>query len=515
MKRPIKRSNHPLDGIHLKREAEEPLYAQLAAAIRNRIREGHLGQGQKLPSTRDAAEKLRVNRVTIVDAYRILRDEGWVRSGVGSGTFIARRADVSNEPDPSIDIGVASTSFWSSRLYELPRPEPGRTSPEPGAAAIRLTSPTADPAAFPVAEFREVLDEIFRREGPSCLDYGPPDGYAPLREEIAAQLARKGAPVDASRVLLVNGSQQGLELVFRLLVTGGRHLLVESPTYNLALRTARALRLPVRGVPIDDEGLRVDALEKLIEGSAAGMLYTMPVFQNPTGVCLSPARRARLLEVTRSHGLPVVEDHFDAELDYRGDAPGPLLMEGSPPNVVLLGTFSKVLFPGLRVGWVVVPEPLIGAFSEMKVCADLSGGLLTQMALYEFCRRGLLETHLARIRGRNRARLEATLGALESHMPRGVRWTKPTGGMCVWLRLPRGVDSSDLAAEALRRGVAVSPGSAFHPEGGGGRDGVRICFVRENEDRIRAGIHILSDTIKEEVARTGARDSEGAAAPVL
>jgi len=506
---PMKRSNSLVDGIHLDRDAAQPLYAQLATALRERIQSGRLAGGQKLPSTREVAEKLGINRATIVEAYRLLRDEGWVRSGVGAGTFVVGPQDrTPAEPDG------AGASFWSTRLNELPRPEPGRAPIQPPAGTIRLTSPTADPDGFPVAEFRDVLDEVFRREGSRCLDYGPPDGYAPLRELIATRLAGQDIDIDPARVILVNGSQQGLELIFRLLVPRGRVLLLEEPTYNLAIRTARALRLPMRSVPMDEDGLKLDALERLIDEVDAGMLYTMPVFQNPTGLSLSRDRRARLLTLASARGLPIVEDHFDAELDYRGDGPRPLLAEGRSPNVVLIGTFSKVLFPGLRVGWLVVPEPLIGPLSETKVCADLSGGLLTQMALHEFCRRGLLDAHLTRVRARNSARLAAMLDALDSHMPGGTRWTKPTGGMCLWLWLPRGLDADSLALEALRRGVAISSGTNFHVDGGG-RDALRLCFVREGEVRIREGIRLLAQIIEEEIARLPGRDLEGAAAPIL
>jgi 2-aminoadipate transaminase len=509
MEREVDSSKSYLDGLNLDRQSSEPLYVQVAEAIRSAIRQGLLSDGLKLPSTREASERLSVNRVTVVEAYRVLRDEGWVRSGVGAGTFVVRR----NGGEEATGEEEMGSSFWSAHLNSMPRPECPRIS-QLTSSTIRLTSPTADPDAFPAAEFKEILDEILLREGASCLDYGPSDGYAPLRAEIAAQLAAKGAPVDPSRVLLVNGSQQGLDLVLRL-VAGVRGLLVEEPTYNLALRAARALRLSIRGIPVDDEGIRVDILEQRLDERAAGMVYVMPVFQNPTGVCLSPARRARLLEVTRERGVAVVEDHFDAELDYAGNAPPPLLADGAPPNVVLLGTFSKILFPGLRVGWVVVPEPLIGPFSEAKVCADLSGALLTQIALHEFCKRGLLGTHLERIRRRNRSRLDAMLSALDSYMAKGVRWTRPTGGMCVWMRLPRGFDADLIAAEALRRGVAGSSGSAFYLDAADGRHGIRLCFIRESEERIRTGIRILADTINEGIARSGAHNSEGAAAPIL
>jgi DNA-binding transcriptional MocR family regulator len=497
-----------LDGIHLDRHGLTPLYAQVASAIRECIQTGRFAGGAKLPATRELADALRVNRATAVEAYRILREDGWVRSGVGSGTFVVvRESDEAATP-------ATESSFWSSRLEDLPRPEHGRVLASIPADTIRFTSPTADPAAFPLQEFREVLDEIFRREGNACLDYGPPDGYPPLREILAARLQRQGVRVDASQVLLTNGSQQGLELIFRLLAPPGRTLLLEEPTYQLALRTARALRLSVRAVGMDEDGLRLDLLTRILDETRAGMLYTMPVFQNPTGLTLSRERRGRLLALAAERGLPIVEDHFDADLDYRGDAPPPLLAEGSPPNVAILGTFSKILFPGLRVGWIVVPEPLIGSLSEMKVCADLSGGLLTQMALYEFCRRGLLDSHLARIRERNGSRLTAMLSALDAHMPSGVGWTRPTGGMCLWVRLPKGLDADELAGEAQRRGVAVSAGTAFHTNGGGW-DRLRLCFIREDEERIRAGIRLLAGAIEDGMERRPARESEGAAAPIL
>jgi DNA-binding transcriptional MocR family regulator len=503
------RTNVDLDGIQLDRHAREPLYAQLAEAVRARILEGRWPENTKLPATRDLASALKLNRTTVVEAYRLLREEGWLRSGVGAGTFVRAKAPPPREAHP-----LGGGSFWGERLGELPRPLAERGPASFPEGTIRLTSPTADPEAFPIGEFFAALEEVFRREGSRCLDYGPSEGYGPLRELIARRLRGQGVDVDPSRVILVNGSQQGIDLLLRLLALRGRTLLVEEPTYPLVLRAARALDVSVRSVPMDGDGLRVDLLESILDTTRGGLLYTMPVFQNPTGVNLSPERRTALLALAADRGLPIVEDHFDAELDYRGDAPPPLLAEGGPAGVILLGTFSKILFPGLRIGWLVVPEVLVGPLSELKVCTDLSTGLLTQMAVHEFCARGGLDSHLVRIRERNRARLAAMLGALEKQMPAGVEWTRPNGGMACWLRLPKGIDSEVVAEEAGRRGVAVTPGPAFHVDGGG-RDGMRLCFVREGEERIAEGIRKLAETIRDLSARRPARAIEGAAAPVL
>ncbi len=507
MGRPSEPTIRSIEGIHLDRQEGDALYLQLAQGIVKRILSGGLPVGARLSSTREAAEALGVNRATVVEAYRWLKDEGWVRSGVGAGTFVC-----SGRRDRASSGGA--DHFWERWVESSPRPLPPASLPDAPADLIRLTSPTADPAAFPIEDFREIVDGIFAREGPACLDYAPPDGYPPLRELIAERLRTRGVEVDARRVVLVNGSQQGMELIFRLLLARGGTLLVEEPTYQHAIRTARSLGVPARGVPIDSDGLRIDRLESILEDSEGGLLYTMPVFQNPTGLSLSDERRARLLALAAERRMPILEEHFDAELDYRGETPRPLLAEGAPRHVILLGTFSKILFPGLRVGWLVVPEPLIGPLSEMKVCADLSGVLLTQMALYEFCRRGMLDEHLTRMRERNGLRLQAMLAALEEEMPAGVSWTRPTGGMTLWMRLPAGVDSDRVSDEATRRGVAVNAGSLFYLDGGG-RDGLRLCFVREDEERIRKGIRILAETLVDEFARRPAREREGAAAPIL
>jgi 2-aminoadipate transaminase len=265
---------------------------------------------------------------------------------------------------------------------------------------------------------------------------------------------------------------------------------------------------------MDEEGLRVDALERILDETPVELLYTMPVFQNPTGLTLSLARRKRLLDIAAERNLPIIEDHFDAELDYCGDAPPPLLAEDGSPGVILLGTFSKVLFPGPRVGWLVVPEPLVGPLSELKICSDLSGGLLTQMALHRFIQDGHLDSHLQRIRKRNGARLATVLKTLEETMPSGVHWTRPTGGMTLWLWLPKGLDSENVTREALRRGVALTPGPVFHVDDRG-RDGLRLCYVREDEKRIRHGIELLAETIKEQSTRLPVQEADGAAAPML
>ncbi|MDM7914914.1 MAG: PLP-dependent aminotransferase family protein, partial [Candidatus Eisenbacteria bacterium] len=364
-RRPTNAGDHLVDSIQLDRSGDKPLYLQLGEILRQQMASGRLPVGAKLPATRELSDALSVNRATVVEAYRWLRLQGWVRSGVGSGTYVTGRAlgfggDANLvQSRPGTGAGVLADAegdgFWSSRIEELPRPE-AKSETQAPAWTIRFTSPTADPDGFPIDEFRSVLEEVLDREGARSLDYGPPDGYGPLRELIAERLARQSVRVDPSQVLLVNGSQQGLDLVFRMLVPKGRTLILEEPTYHLALRTARALRLPVAAVPLDAEGLRIDRLERVLDETDAGMLYTMPVFQNPTGLNLSAERRERLLSLSAERKLPVVEDHFDAELDYRGDAPPPLLSHGSPQNVVLLGTFSKILFPGLRVGWMVVPE---------------------------------------------------------------------------------------------------------------------------------------------------------------
>ena len=486
-------------GLALDRRSEVPLYAQLAGSLRSQIESGALPVGARLPSTRELAEVLEVHRKTVVQAFQALEAEGWVEAGVGQGTFVRRPGG-----RPAPDGGTGSAFPWEEVGPSNPtRDEDLREfvlRQAPREDSVRFTGATPDPALFPADEFRGILDEVLRTEGVHALDYGPAAGLLSLREWLAARLSAKGIAATADQVLIVNGSQQGMDLVARTLVEPGGRVLVEEPSYSNGFRLFQSYGAQIDGVGTDEDGLDPEALRSALAKGPAQLLYVMPIFQNPTGAVLAPERIDPILETAAEHQLAILEDHFDADLVYEGEDPEPIRRRDTRGQVILLGTFSKILFPGLRLGWLLLPPPLVERFVQIKQMADLSSGLLVQHAMDLYCRRGLLDRHLERVRATNRSRLAALSAALEREMPEGVTWRSPRGGMTFWMTLPAEIDSLALLQTARRLGVEFSPGSLFFPNGGGARH-LRLCYVRETEERIRTGVARLAEAVREEMAR--------------
>jgi 2-aminoadipate transaminase len=346
--------------------------------------------------------------------------------------------------------------------------------------------------AFPLAEMARASARVFARHGEAALQYGPTEGLAALREWVAA---RHG--VDAARVLITTGSQQALDLLGKVLIDPGSAVLVETPTYLGALQAFSLYEPLFRALPADAEGPLPEALD---EGMAAGarLLYLQPNFQNPTGRRIPLARRQALLARATALGVPVVEDDPYGELAYDG-LRLPSLLSMAADGVVYLGSLSKVLAPGLRLGYLIAPPALYGRLVQAKQAADLHTPSLAQWLAWETVRDGLLDTHLGRVRELYGARCEAMLGALQRHMPAGVRWSRPRGGMFVWLTLPHGLDATALLPQALEHQVAYVPGAAFHADGGG-RNTLRLAFVTVPEARIEQGVQALGSVIAAQLA---------------
>jgi 2-aminoadipate transaminase len=306
--------------------------------------------------------------------------------------------------------------------------------------------------------------------------------------------------VARSQVLITSGSQQALDLLGRRLLAPGDLIAVEDPTYLGALQ-AWFPRMPQYvTVPVDDDGMDVAALAHMLKRVRPTFLYLTPTFQNPTGVTLANERRRMLIEVAAEYGLPIVEDDPYGELSYDGERPIPLAaidveMHGELRHVAYVSSFSKLLAPGLRVGWMAAPEALVSKLVQVKQGVDLHTGSLAQATVYEACRDGLLERHVPYIKSVYRERRDAMLQALEQHMPEGVRWTKPGGGMFVWIELPPHVSSTDLFHAALEHEVAFVPGTPFYANGGGERT-MRVNFSLPTVAQIEEGIARLGRSMR-------------------
>lgn len=347
------------------------------------------------------------------------------------------------------------------------------------------------PATFPVAEMQQAFDKVLSSHGKVALQYGPTDGYLPLRQWIADSLATDGCKIAAEQVLMTSGSQQALDLLGKVLIDEGSRVLVETPSYLGALQAFSVYRPEFVSVDTDGDGLVPRSIDPVADG--ARLLYALPNFQNPTGRSLSVERRLELVETCARHGLPLIEDDPYGALSYSGE-PLPKMVTMNPDGVIYMGSFSKVLTPGIRLGYVVAPPPLVRRLELAKQAADLHTAQLTQMVVHEVVKDGFLQRHIPTIRALYGSQCQAMLDAMDQHFPAEVSWTRPDGGMFIWVTLPAHIDAMALLNEALAQKVAFVPGAPFYANTPA-TNTLRLSFVTVPPERIRAGIEILGKLI--------------------
>lgn len=517
--------------IHLRRDATVPLYLQIKEQLQERIERGVLLPGTRLPATRTLADQLGVSRVTVVNAYGELEAEGWVQAHVGRGTFVS---------DPQRrDAGARDTPYdWESTLLGSAGVSAGgmladmlHLAQHPDLISFAMGAPATD--LLPVRDFREAINEVLRRDGGEALQYDEAAGYGPLRAAIARLLAEEGVHTRAADVLITSGSQQGLDLAARVFTRPGDVVITESPTYLGALDVFRSHGVTVMGVPVDEGGLRVDILEELIPSRRPRLIYTIPEFHNPTGVTLTLERRRRLLQLASRYDVPILEDSVCSELRYEGSSIPPLkaleggegahrrrrasLSEGQVgpearqaslggrqasmegrQAVMHLNSFSKFLLPGIRVGYMVLPGQFRERMIRGKQASDLFTCSLMQRALARYLASGRLGPHLEKVRSAYRDRRDAMLAGLARHMPQGTEWTRPDGGLCLWVTLPELLYAGQLYLTAIEHGVAFALGSVFFPHDAG-HSSLRLNFAAHPPAVIDEGLRRLGRAVREQL----------------
>ena len=364
-----------------------------------------------------------------------------------------------------------------------------KVTEQPG--IISFAGGLPSPRTFPVAQFAAACEKVLRDDGPGALQYAASEGYGPLREMVAAMLPWR---VDPAQVLITTGSQQGLDLVAKVLIDTGSRILVETPTYLGALQAFAPMEPKVVSVASDEQGVIVD---DLAGKGAARFLYVLPNFQNPTGRIMTEERRAALSQRAAELGLPLVEDNPYGDLWF--DAPPPLpLAARHPDGCVYLGSFSKVLAPGLRLGYVVAPAAVHPKLLQAKQAADLHSPGFNQRMIAEVMQDGFLDRHVPTIRALYKSQCDAMLAALQREMQGlGVQWNTPAGGMFLWARLPAGMDAAALLPKAVEKGVAFVPGAAFYAGAPDPRT-LRLSFVTASVREIDTGIAALAAAIREQ-----------------
>lgn len=453
--------------LRIRRESKTPVFKQICGQVARLVEDGSLLAGSRLPATRVLASRLGVNRSTVYRAYQELWALGYLESRPGAYSTVRGRlkpygVSARTEKDrprweqlcPPASQGVFGE--YQTLLRLIPRTLPQRVLSFAGLAADRELGPAE--------ELRACVRSVLLGSGKRLLDYGDPQGSGPLRDVIARRMRTHGVSVSADEVLVTSGSQQGLDLVTRLF-TKAVEIAVEAPTYSMAIPLFRFQGLRMAEVPMLGDGADLDALAREAEKRRLAFFYTIPNFQNPTGITTSQSHRERLLALCEERGLPLVEDGFEEEMKYFGKAVLPVKSMDTRGLVIYLGTFSKVVFPGLRVGWIAAERECIQRLLALSRFAQLSGNQLTQAAVARFCEEGRYEQHLRRVHRVYRSRMSAMLRGLETRLPaHGVQWIRPSGGYTLWVQ----VDGSPSAEPELLKcldhhGVAAAPGSLFFP----------------------------------------------------
>jgi len=347
------------------------------------------------------------------------------------------------------------------------------------------------PLTFPVERMREAYDAVLSRTGKVALQYGPSDGYAPLREWIADSLSTSDCRIVPEQVLMLSGSQQGLDLLGKVLVDEGSKVLVETPSYLGALQAFSVYRPEFVSVATDEDGLVPEALDAV--GQGARLLYSLPNFQNPTGRSMTLERRVALVEACARLRVPLIEDDPYGALSYNGE-PLPKLLNMNPAGVVYMGSFSKVLTPGIRLGYAVAPVPLARKMEQAKQATDLHTAQLTQMVVHEVVKDGFLTEHIPTIRTLYAAQCQSMLDALQEFFPAGASWTRPQGGMFIWVTLPAHINSMELLEAAVAQNVAFVPGAPFYANTPASNT-LRLSFVTVPPEQIRIGVEKLGKLI--------------------
>lgn len=486
--------------FELNRKSRIPLYVQLVTQAREMIARGALKAGDRLPANRELARQLNVNRNTVITAYSELEADGLIESHVGRGTFITavaenrRKAETATKTEPS-------PVMWNTLMISTQRDRwlnslLGSQQPR---NTISLAHGLPQAELFPLDDFRRSVDRVLRKEGRELLQLGLSGGYFPLQEYLSSQVAMAGIKATPEEILITNGCQQSLDLIRRVFIDSGDEVAIENPTYPGAISVFCVTNARFVSVPVGEAGMDLDALEDILSQRRPKLIYTIPTYHNPTGARMDMSARRRLLDIAIRYRVPIIEDDIYSELHYDGPVHPSLKAMDQHGVVISINSFSKIGFPGLRVGWIVAPRVVIEQLNITKQNADLHASLLSQAAIYEFSRHGLLAKHVRRVRRAFAERRDAMLEALKRYFPEEATWNKPSGGMAIWVRLPEQINTSEILLHAAERGVTFSPGEHFYstrPQ----LNMMRLCFSIASPAVIEEGIRRLGSVIKERIA---------------
>lgn len=485
-----------LPAIALTLAAEGPRFLAIARALAGELERGRWRPGQRLPSSRELARALAVHRNTVLAALAELEAQGWIRAQPARGMFVSDELPVAKPAS----VAAPRPGAPGYRLPPLPaglREAPGGPIAGPG-RRMALSAGVPDPRLVPTEALSRAWRRVVRRSGRFLLGYGDAQGHPALRAALAELIRSvRGVPATAENVLVTRGSQMALDLCARALLPRGAQVAVESfgyaPAWN-ALRLAGAELVPV---PVDDEGVRIEELTRRLEGrrrTKIAALYVTPHHQYPTTVTLSPARRVALGALARRHGLLVIEDDYDHELHFHSRPIAPLAAGDDAQQVVYIGTLSKVLAPGLRLGFLIAPPEVIARLTVWRTAMDRQGDLATEAAVAELIEDGELARHVRRLHVVVRERRDALVRALGRDLAGAVDFAVPRGGLSLWAKVAPGIDVPHWLARCAAAGVEISPGARYTFDGHDPR-ALRLVYAPWTPTELGRAVAIMAERL--------------------
>lgn len=489
--------------IILNRETNTPIYVQIFEQVRRQILSGELLPGFRLPAERKLAEILGVNRTTILNAYRELKADGLVGSHVGNGTIVLSYLDeklnseneFTQEPIWNQIFSQYSSKFDSYIVKDLLELASRKD-------VISFATGIASPETGPIQALKGIEHEIVEKKNYKALLHSPTEGFTSLREAVCGLMHKRGVYCQYDEVMMLSGSQQGIDLVAKLLLDPGDIVVVEEPSFFPAIQAFKTSGARVMGIPMDDKGMRMNVLEQLLQRYRPKFIYTMPTFQNPTGIEMELERRKQLVELAYKYRVLIVEDDAYGDLCYEGHSLPILKSMDNDGYIIYLSTFSKTVYSGLRLGWMVAHKRVVKEFAAAKQIMDLHSSSLSQWIIERFITNGSLETHVPKICREYRLRRDAMHDALSKYAPADLIWNRPRGGYYIWCRLPRSVSASKLISKAAEYKVVFVPGTSFFTLGQGD-DFIRLNFTFALFQDIDEGIKKLCQAMKDLIYTKG------------
>lgn len=471
-------------------DQSRPAYLQIKDYLKELIFSGVLQAGVRLPATRELGSILQVSRNTVIQAYQYLEDDGFIQIVKGQGAFVAVKTIAKDSASLQLDWDRLINDYTAIATgLDIEKKE---LKWEKGMLSFKSIAP--DPELFELEDVKRAFLNRLAIEGKKLLNYGYAKGYKYLLEYLQSYMKNKGVSPEGKDLLITNGFTEGLNIVISALTQPGDRVVTENPTHNTALKIMRLHGLKVSGITMHQDGLDLDELQDILSQEKIRFGFLIPSYHNPTGLVMSPEKRREVLEIFQNHRVPIVEDGFNEELRYSGAHVAPLLsLAGEGNSVVYIGSFSKILFPGIRVGWIMADARLISYLESIKRSLNIHTSSLDQALLYEYLKSGQFEKYLKKVRRVYRERHQIAVELAKRYIPGCKVWGE--GGLHIFIELPETVNARQVLAECYRRGVLFMAGDIFYTDGGG-RNTFRLGISRVTPEMMETGFKVIGEVVK-------------------